>query len=74
RLLFYKHYLQKREPRNPRFEPRKGFFYVVHSVAAFIRGSNRRFRGSKPLFRGSVVVHFFNIKHFNNNNIAFAHI
>lgn len=50
--------LQKRKPRNPCFEPRKGFFYVVHSVDDFIRGSRMRIRGSKLLFRGSVAVQF----------------
>jgi hypothetical protein len=50
--------LQNPEPRNPCFEPRKGFFYVVHSVDDFIRGSKMRIRGSKLLFRGSVVVQF----------------
>ena len=64
---------QKREPRNPCFEPRKGFFYVVHSVDDFIRGSKMHIRGSKSLFRGSVVVHLFNIKLLNNIYIMLNH-
>lgn len=50
------------EPTKPRFEPTLGIFMLVQPMRFQNVGSNCPFVGSKLLFVGSVLVHFFEIK------------